>query len=156
MIAFSTSGWSANGGTGTSSAASSARMETRQAVAQAHALEVQIALHEIPLAGQRDEIGAALVHPLPESQQVPEPLERAFGLRRVAPDETEKRVEHVQDEVRVELRAEQVELGARAQDVGAGRAILGLAQGLGRVPRVSDPDQGEVDQGVDDRLPRPR
>ena len=76
-------------------------------------------MHEVPLARERHPVAAGLVHPLPEAEQLAEPLERRLGARRVAADETEQRVKHVEHEMRVELRAQELELGAGAQRLGA-------------------------------------
>ena len=89
-----------------------------EAVAQAHALELEVAADEVPLARERHPVAAGLVDPLPEPQQLAQPLEGALRARRVAADETEQGVEHVEHEVRVELRAQELELGAGTQHVG--------------------------------------
>ena len=124
-----------------------------QPVSETDPLQVDVALHEIPLARERHEVRAALMHPLPELEEIPESFQRAFGFRGIAPHEPEERVERVQDEVGMELRAEEVELRFRAQDLGARGSVLGVAHFLGRLPGVSNAGERRMDKCVDDGLP---
>ena len=94
---------------------------------QPHALEIQVAPDELPLPGERHPVASGLLHPLAETQELAQALERLLGEGRVAAHEAQQRVQHVQHEVRMELRAQERELGARAQDGGARLPLVGLA-----------------------------
>src|SRR2546421_337905 len=109
----------------------------RQAVVEAHALDLQVAVQEFELASERNLLRRGGVER--EAEEVAEPCDHLIGGFRIAVYERGGGVQGVEEEVRAQVHLEGLELGLR-------RAQFALAVALVVDGGVADEDDDAVDQ----------
>ena len=130
-------GWRMRLGTTQSRTCGSTSISRRQAVAEARALDVEVAVEELKLLPERHLLRGRRVER--QAQEVAEPRDHLVGRVRVGVDERGDGVQGVEEEVRVELHLQSLQLRLRG-------AQLALAVALVVVGGVADDDDDPVDQ----------